>query len=66
MHGTPLPELLEKWKPMLTNLKSEKMREGCAMHLEYAEHFMTEHKIDRWKSVLMPAIAAWYMDQEKK
>jgi hypothetical protein len=66
MHGKPLNELMTKWNPMVAHIKTQKLQEGCAMHLEYAEHFMAEHKIDRWKSVLMPAIAAWYADQEKK
>lgn len=66
MHGTPLPELREKWKKLLTDINDEQIIDTAVMHLEYASHFIEEHKIGRWKNVLMPAIAAYYIDKAKK
>ena len=60
MHGTPFPELLAKWEPMTKMIKKVELVEAATMHLEYASHFIEEHKLDKWKQVLLPAIARWY------
>jgi hypothetical protein len=65
MHGTPLSELRTKWKPMLKDINDEQIIDTAVMHLEYASHFIEEHKIGHWQTVLMSAIAAYYIDMAK-
>jgi hypothetical protein len=66
MYGTPLPQLKEKWMPLLQGMNNIIHIETAIMHLEYASHFIEEHNIARWKSILIPAIVEYYREKDRE